>query len=78
MTVRVQIDEPKRADKPSCAWFDHALDELGSHVIEQLESIELPTRKLDYLIAHIPSIATYKPAYQQAMSLCDALESENE
>jgi hypothetical protein len=27
--VRVQIEEPSNAEKPTCAWFDHAVEELG-------------------------------------------------
>ncbi len=73
VTVRVQVDEPKNNDKPTCAWFDHAIDELGAHVVEEAEKQEGGERRLDFLLAHLPAIATYKPAYLLAVACCKAI-----
>lgn len=77
VTVRVQIDEPKNPKKPTCAWFDHAIEELGHHVIESM-NLDSPTlRQLDILVAHFSAIPTHTPAYRLAIDLCRALECEN-
>ena len=77
VTVRVQVDEPKDCDKPTCAWFDHALSELGAHVIEEAEKQGEDERQLDFLLAHLPAVSTYKPAYLAAIACCKALKNRN-
>ncbi len=78
VTVRVQIDEPKCTDKPTCAWFDHALSELGAHVVEEAEKQGEEVRQLDFLLAHLPAVATYKPAYLAAIACSKALKNRKE
>ena len=78
VTVRVQVDEPKNGDKPTCAWFDHALNELGAHVVEEAKKQGKDERQLDFLLAHLPAIETYKPAYLSAIKCCKALENRKE
>ncbi len=77
VTVRVQVDEPKDFDKPTCAWFDHALSELGAHVVEEAEKQGKDERELDFLLAHIPAVSSYKPAYLAAIACCKALKNRN-
>jgi len=78
VTVRVQIDEPKNGDKPTCAWFDYALNELGAHVVEEAEKKGEDERQLDFLLAHLSAIATYKPAYLAAIACCNTLKNIKE
>ena len=76
--VRVQIDELENSDRPTCAWFDHALNELGAHVVEESEKQSEDERQLDYLLAHLPAVAMYKPAYLAAIACCKALKKQKE
>ena len=78
VTVRVQVDAPKNPNKPTCAWFDYALEELGNHVIEKINPDSSTQRQLDSLIAHFSAIPTYRGAYLVAIELCNTLASENE
>ena len=73
ITLRIQIDAPKNEDKPTCAWFDHALDELGSHVIEGIKEEDSEIRQLDYLLAHLPSVSAHGPVYQEAIRRSQAI-----
>ena len=73
VTVRVQVEEPKNPTKPTCAWFDYALEELGNHVLEQLDKISTDQRQLDYLLAHFPAIPTHVGAYRAAIQRCTTL-----
>ena len=77
VTPRVQIEEPKNPTKPSCAWFDHALEELGDHVLEQMNRDATTLRQLDYLLAHLSATPTHFSLYKFAMDLCKTLESKN-
>jgi hypothetical protein len=77
VTVRVQIEDAKNPKKPTCAWFDHALEELGHHVLESMNPNSSTLRQLDYLIAHFSAIPTFTPAYRLAITLCHTLESES-
>ncbi len=73
VTARVQVKEPKNPNKPTCAWFDHALDELGQHVLDQLDEGAPLERQLDFLIAHFSAIPTYSDCYKRAIGLCQTL-----
>jgi hypothetical protein len=75
--VRVQIDAPKNPKKPTCAWFDYALEELGTHVVEKINPDTTTQRQLDGLIAHFSAIPTYTGAYLVAIDLCNTLANEN-
>jgi hypothetical protein len=77
VTVRIQVEEPKNPQKPTCEWFDRALHELGQHVLEQLDQTAVKQRQLDYLLAHLPAIQLHKPAYYAAIKLCNTLSCEN-
>ena len=77
VTVRVQVEEPKNSCKPTCAWFDHAIEELGNHVLERLDQNSSIQRQLDYLLAHFSAIPTYVGGYQTAIDLCNTLENKS-
>jgi hypothetical protein len=77
VTVRVQVEPPKNPKKPTCAWFDHALEELGDHVLEQLHLQKTDQRQLDYLLAHFSAIPTHVGAYRAAIALCNTLERKS-
>ena len=77
VTARVQVDEPKNHNKPTCAWFDHAIEELGDHVLEQLNKDSSNQRQLDYLIAHFSAIPTHVRLYQRAIEFCDTLAQQS-
>ena len=74
VTVRVQVEEPSNKDQPTCAWFDYALGELGQHVLDMTDKQDGLERQLDYLIAHFPSISSYKVAYQKAALICGLIQ----
>jgi|GEM_PF-3460514 hypothetical protein len=73
--ARVQIEEPTNPEKPTCAWFDHAIEELGNHVLSKRNKEAPHTRQLDYLLAHIPAAPTHIGLYKAAIELCHTLES---
>ena len=75
VTVRVQVEEPKNPEKPTCAWFDHALEELGDHIVDQAEKLNTPTRQLDFLLAHVAATPTHIGVYRAAIERCSALSS---
>ncbi|MDP7004637.1 MAG: hypothetical protein QF718_00290 [Phycisphaerales bacterium] len=77
VTARVQVEEPKNPDKPTCAWFDHAIEELGDHVLEQIKKDSPIQRRLDYLIAHFSAIPTHGRIYRSAIEFCDTLAQES-
>ena len=77
VTVRVQIEAAKNPKKPTCTWFDHALEELGHHVVESINPDSSTQRQLDYLIAHFSAIPTYTHSYRIAINLCNTLASES-
>ena len=77
VTVRVQVEEPKNPNKPTCAWFDHAMKELGEHVLERLDQDATQTRQLDYLLAHFSAVPTFLGVYQAAIAICNTLSHEN-
>ncbi|MBC8309842.1 MAG: hypothetical protein H8E83_04930 [Planctomycetes bacterium] len=77
VTVRVQVEEPKNPNKPTCAWFDHAIEELGDHVLEQINNSSPTKRQLDYLIAHFSAIPTHQRVFRQAIELCDTLSKKS-
>lgn len=77
VTKRVQIEESKNPDKPTCAWFDHALEELGDYILEQMNTESASKSQLDYLLAHIPASPTQACLYDAAIVLCETLASEN-
>lgn len=77
VTVRIQVEEPKNPNKPTCAWFDHALEELGDYVIEQLGKISSTQRQLDYLLAHFSAIPTHVGAYRAAIERCNTLARQS-
>ncbi len=77
VTTRVQVEEPKNPLKPTCAWFDHALEELGDHVIEQMNKEAKNVRQLDYLLAHLSATPTHFTMYGVAIGLCETLASES-
>ena len=76
VTLRIQIDEPEDESKPTCAWFDHALEELGSHVIDGIKEDDSTLRQLDYLLAHLPSVSAHGPVYQEAIRRSEAISQE--
>lgn len=73
VTVRVQVEKPTNPTRPTCAWFDYALEELGNHVLEQLDKISTEQRQLDYLLAHLPAIPTHVGAHRAAIERCVTL-----
>tara|TARA_X000000368_G_scaffold405948_1_gene383675 strand:+ start:106 stop:711 length:606 start_codon:yes stop_codon:yes gene_type:complete len=77
VTARVQVKEPKNPTRPTCAWFDHALDELGQHVLEQLDEGAPLERQLDFLIAHFSAIPTCINCYKRAIALCKTLLNQS-
>jgi hypothetical protein len=74
--VRVQIEDPTNAEKPTCAWFDHAIDELGDHVLGKMNTQSTPLRQLDYVLAHIPAVPTHVGLYKAAIVLCQTLQAK--
>jgi hypothetical protein len=74
--VRVQIEEPANAEKPTCAWFDHAIDELGDHVLSKMNTDSKLVRQLDYVLAHIPAVPTHVGLYKAAIVLCQTLQAK--
>jgi hypothetical protein len=74
--VRVQVEEPKNPEKPSCAWFDHAIEELGEHVLSKINPDTTTKRQLDYLLAHLPAVSTCTIVYTAAVALCRTLCKE--
>lgn len=74
--VRVQIEGPAKAEKPTCAWFDHAINELGDHVLSKLNKQSTPLRQLDYVLAHIPAVPTHVGLYKAAIVLCQTLQAK--
>ncbi|MBT5409701.1 MAG: hypothetical protein HOK75_05500 [Phycisphaerae bacterium] len=77
VTTRVQIEEPKNPTKPTCSWFDHALEELGNHILEQMNKESASRSQLDYLLAHIPASPTHTGLYNTAIALCETLVRDN-
>ena len=77
VTVRIRVEEPKNPKKPTCTWFDHALEELGDHVVEQLNEISTVQRQLDYLLAHFSAIPTHVGAYRAAIERCNTLARQS-
>ncbi len=77
VTVRVQVEEPKNPKSPTCGWFDHAIEELGDHVLEQINHDSPVQRQLDYLLAHFSAIPTYMRIYHCATGLCNTLARES-
>ena len=75
VVVRVQIKEPENPERPTCAWFDHAIEELGNHVLNKLNTESRHSRQLDYLLAHIPAAPTHAGLYRAAIKLCQTLQS---
>ncbi|MBT4524477.1 MAG: hypothetical protein HOC21_06110 [Phycisphaerae bacterium] len=75
--VRIQIEEPKNPQKPTCAWFDHALEELGDHVLSKLNPESTTKRQLDYLLAHLPAVSTCTCVYSAGVELCRTLCDED-
>jgi hypothetical protein len=75
--VRIQIKEPKNQEKPTCAWFDHAFEELGDHVLSKLDRTASTKRQLDYLLAHLPAVSTCSCIYSAGVELCRTLCDEN-
>ena len=73
--VRVQIEEPENPEKPTCAWFDHAMNELGDHVLSKLNPESPPIRQLDYLLAHISAAPTHTGLYKAAINLSRTLQA---
>jgi hypothetical protein len=74
--VRVQIEEPKTPNKPTCGWFDHAIEELGDHILSKLNADGAIQRQLDYIIGHIPAAPTHVGLYTTAIGLCRTLQAE--
>jgi hypothetical protein len=72
----VQVEEPSNPDKPTCAWFDHAIEELGNHVLEKMDTDASLVRQLDYLLAHFSAIPTHFGLYKMASGLCESLQNE--
>jgi uncharacterized coiled-coil protein SlyX len=77
VTVRIQVKEPDNAQKPTCAWFDAAIEELGNHVIEQLNATATEQRQLDYLLAHLSAIPTHVATYRAAIERCNTLAHQS-
>ncbi len=75
--VRVQIEESKNPEKPTCAWFDHAIVELGEHVVSKMDKNSTSQRQLDYLLAHVPAVSTYPSIYEVGIALCRTLCKES-
>ena len=75
--VRIQIEGPKNPQKPTCAWFDHALEELGDHVLSKLNPESTTKRRLDYLLAHLPAVSTCTCVYSAGVELCRTLCDED-
>ena len=76
--IRVQIEEPKDIEHPTCAWFDRAIDALGLQVISLAEKQDNVLRRLDFLVAHMPAVPSYRPIYIKARSLCQTLDTQCE
>jgi hypothetical protein len=74
--VRVQIEEPKNPSKPTCAWFDHAIVELGEHVLSKTDKNSTSQRQLDYLLAHLPAVSICPSIYGAGIALCRTLCEE--
>jgi len=77
VTVRIKVEEPENPQKPTCAWFDNALEELGNHVLEQLNTGATEQRQLDYLLAHLPAIPTHVATYRAAIEICNSLAHQS-
>ena len=77
VTVRVQVDAPKNPQQPTCAWFDNALEELGDHVLEQLNTTATDQRQLDYLLAHLSAIPTHVATHRAAIERCNTLAHQS-
>jgi hypothetical protein len=77
VTVRVQVEEPENPQYPKCAWFDNALEELGNHVLEQLNPDATEQRQLDYLLAHLSAIPTHVATYRAAIERCNSLAHQS-
>ncbi len=76
VVVRVQIEEPANPQKPTCAWFDYALEELGDHILRKLDLENSKKRQLDYLLGHIPAAPTHSGLYKAAAGICSTLQAE--
>jgi hypothetical protein len=74
--VRVQVEEPTSPQKPTCSWFDHALEELGDHILGKLDTKRSNKRQLDYLLGHIPAAPTHVRLYKTAIGICSTLQAE--
>lgn len=77
VTIRTQIEEPANPDKPSCRWFDLAVEALGACVVDRIDTEATPQRQLNYLLAHLSAIPMHVDSYRAAIALCDALASES-
>lgn len=77
VTVRVKVEKPENPQKPTCVWFDNALEELGNHVLEQLNTDATEQRQLDYLLAHLSAIPTHVAAYRAAIEICHSLAHQS-
>lgn len=77
VTVRIQVEEPENPQKPTCGWFDNALEELGNHVLEQLNTDATDQRQLDYLLAHLSAIPTHVATYRAAIERCNSLAHQS-
>jgi hypothetical protein len=75
--VRVQIEEPANPEKPTCSWFDHAIDELGNHILSKINPESKLVRQLDYLLVHIPAAPTHSGLYKTAIEFCLTLQAQS-
>ena len=75
--VRVQIEEPANPEKPTCSWFDHAIDELGNHILSKINPDSKLVRQLDYLLVHIPAAPTHSGLYKTAIEFCLTLQAQS-
>ncbi|MDP6600678.1 MAG: hypothetical protein QGH76_00115 [Phycisphaerales bacterium] len=72
VTVRMHVDEPSNPDKPTCQWFDDALDQLGHHAIGGVDPAMAPLRLLDAMIMRVETIPHHSPLHVAAIEAAKA------
>ncbi len=75
VTVRMHVEGPSNPERPTCRWFDEALDQLGHHAIGSVDPAMAPVRLLDAMLVRLQTIPHHGPLHIAAIDAAKAAMS---
>jgi hypothetical protein len=69
-TIRVRIDGPRTAKRPTVKWMLGALEELGDGAINMIDESKQATSRVDALLAFLDSTPDHERLHQELANAC--------